>query len=221
MVILEIEHLTKYHGSGGVRAKALDDVSLTLEKGGFTAVTGASGSGKTTLLHMIGGLDVPDSGTVKVDGVSLNTLDDDQLSVFRRRKVGLVFQNYNLIPTLTVYENIVFPLELDHARPDHGFIQELFSMLSLKGREDAYPSQLSGGQQQRAAIARALAAKPAILLADEPTGSLDSKNGQNVAGLLKTGCEAFHQTLVMVTHNQDLALLAGRVLRMEDGRLME
>lgn len=221
MEIVKTVDLKKYYSSGTAIVKALDGVNLSMEKGSFTAVTGTSGSGKTTLLNMIGALDKPTSGDVLVDGTNLRDLNDKQRSIFRRKKVGFIFQNYNLIPTLSVYENIVFPLDLDHTRPDKAFLEQITGLLLLKDRLDDFPNTLSGGQQQRVAIARALAVKPAILLADEPTGNLDSKNSQNVAGLLKQCCTTFRQTLLMVTHDLELAQLADRTIRMEDGRVVE
>lgn len=220
MDIITIHNLKKYYGSGARQVKALDGIDLTVRQGEFTAITGASGSGKTTLLNMMGGLDVPTEGEVVVDGVDLAGLREEQLAVFRRKKVGFIFQNYNLVPTLTVEENILFPLDLDGSSPDMGYLEEIIELLGLQDKMDAYPETLSGGQQQRAAIARALAAKPAILLADEPTGNLDSQNGQNVAGLLKMTTKLFHRTLVMITHNPELAQLADRVVKMKDGRIL-
>lgn len=220
MDIITIHNLKKYYGSGARQVKALDGIDLTVRQGEFTAITGASGSGKTTLLNMMGGLDVPTEGEVIVDGVDLAGLREEQLAVFRRKKVGFIFQNYSLVPTLTVEENILFPLDLDGSSPDMGYLDEIIELLGLQDKMDAYPETLSGGQQQRAAIARALAAKPAILLADEPTGNLDSQNGQNVAGLLKMTTKLFHRTLVMITHNPELAQLADRVVKMRDGRIL-
>lgn len=220
MDIITVHNLKKYYGSGARQVKALDGIDLNIKQGEFTAITGASGSGKTTLLNMMGGLDVPTEGEVIVDGVDLAGLREEQLAVFRRKKVGFIFQNYNLVPTLTVEENILFPLDLDGSSPDMGYLQEIIELLGLQDKMDAYPEALSGGQQQRAAIARALAAKPAILLADEPTGNLDSQNGQNVAGLLKMTTKLFHRTLVMITHNPELAQLADRVVKMRDGRIL-
>ena len=220
MDIITIHNLKKYYGSGARQVKALDGIDLTVRQGEFTAITGASGSGKTTLLNMMGGLDVPTEGEVIVDGVDLAGLREEQLAVFRRKKVGFIFQNYNLVPTLTVEENILFPLDLDGSAPDMGYLEEVIELLGLQDKMDTYPEALSGGQQQRAAIARALAAKPAILLADEPTGNLDSQNSQNVAGLLKMTTKLFHRTLVMITHNPELAQLADRVVKMRDGRIL-
>lgn len=217
MDIVTIRNLKKSFGKGESRVQALRGIDLTIEKGKFTAVIGVSGSGKTTLLNMIGGLDIPDEGEVVVDGVKLSGMKEKELAVFRRSKVGFVYQNFNLVPTLTVRENILFPLSLAGSSPDSVFFEEITELLGLKKRLDAYPHELSGGGQQRAAIARALMAKPSILLADEPTGNLDSKNGQNVLGLLKLSVETYHQTLVMITHNLEIAQMADRVVRMEDG----
>ena len=218
--MIKVHNLKKYYGSGGNLVKALDGVELTVARGEFAAIVGASGSGKTTLLNMIGGLDVPTEGEVCVDGVNLEGLREKQMAVFRRKKIGFIFQNYNLVPTLTVEENILFPLDLDGSAPDENFLREIVSLLGLEDRMQAYPNTLSGGQQQRVAIARALISKPPVILADEPTGNLDSRNGQNVAGLLKMTAQLYHRTLVMITHNQELAQLADRVLYMEDGRLV-
>lgn len=220
MDIITIHNLKKYYGTGERTVKALDGINLTVRQGEFTAIVGASGSGKTTLLNMMGALDVPTEGEVIVDGVNLSGLSEEQLAVFRRKKVGFIFQNYNLVPTLTVEENMLFPLDLDGARPDRKFLEEVIGLLELEDKLAAYPHMLSGGGQQRVAIARALAARPAIILADEPTGNLDSQTGQNVAGLLKMTTELFHRTLVMITHNPELAQLADRVLRMKDGHIV-
>lgn len=220
MDMIRVHNLKKYYGSGGNLVKALDGVELTVARGEFAAIVGASGSGKTTLLNMIGGLDVPTEGEVCVDGVNLEGLREKQLAVLRRKKIGFIFQNYNLVPTLTVEENITFPLDLDGSVPDGNFLEEIVNLLGLKDRMQAYPNTLSGGQQQRVAIARALISKPPIILADEPTGNLDSRNGQNVAGLLKMTAQLYRRTLVMITHNQELAQLADRVLYMEDGRIV-
>lgn len=219
MEIVTVHRLKKYFGKGEAQVKALDGIDLSIEKGRFTAIIGASGSGKTTLLNMIGGLDTPDEGEVIVDGVNLSGLKERELAVFRRGKVGFVYQNFNLVPTLTVKENILFPLSLAGSTPDRRFFGEVVGQLFLKDRLNAYPHQLSGGGQQRVAIARALLGKPAILLADEPTGNLDVKSGQNVLGLLKMSVETYRQTLIMITHNLEIAQMADRVLRMEDGRL--
>ncbi len=221
MSIITIHNLKKYYGSGSSQVKALDGVDMMVAQGEFAAIVGPSGSGKTTLLNMMGGLDLPTQGEIIVDGVTLSSLREEQLAVFRRKRVGFIFQNYNLVPTLTVEENILLPLDLDGSSPDTGFLGDVTELLGLKDIMHVYPETLSGGQQQRVAIARALSAKPAIILADEPTGNLDSKNGQNVAGLLKMTTELYHRTLVMITHNLELAQLADRVIRMEDGRIME
>ena len=221
MDIITICNLKKYYGSGERIVRALDGVNLTVAQGEFIAIVGASGCGKTTLLNMMGGLDRPASGEVIVDGVNLASLKEAQLAVFRRKKAGFIFQSYNLVPTLTVEENIYFPLDLDCSTPDRKYLREIIELLGLQDKLDVFPEQLSGGQKQRAAIARALAAKPSVILADEPTGNLDSKNGQNVAGLLKMTTEIWHRTLVMVTHNQELAQMADRVIRMQDGRITE
>ena len=221
MDMVTVRKLKKYYGSGDNQVRALDEVDLSVARGEFVAIVGASGSGKTTLLNMIGGLDVPTEGEVIVDGVSLAGLREEQLAVFRRKKVGLIFQNYNLVPTLTVKENILFPLELDGSAPNEDYLKEIVGLLGLGERMHAYPAALSGGQQQRVAIARALVSGPSVILADEPTGNLDSRNGQNVAGLLKMTAELYHRTLVMITHNPELAQLADRVLYMEDGKLRE
>ena len=220
MDILTVKNLHKAYGKGEGQVKALNGIDLTIEKGKFTAIIGASGSGKTTLLNMMGGLDIPDEGEVIVDGVNLSGLREKELAVFRRNKVGFVYQNFNLIPTLNIQENILFPLSLAGSGPDSVFFQEITGLLQIKDRLTAYPHELSGGGQQRVAIARALMAKPSILLADEPTGNLDSKSGQNVLGLLKMSVETYHQTLVMITHNLEIAQMADRVVRMEDGRIL-
>lgn len=217
---ITIRHVKKYYGSGSSQVKALDGVNLSVAQGEFVAIVGASGSGKTTLLNMMGGLDAPTEGEVIVDGVNVGGLREEQRAVFRRKKVGFIFQNYNLVPTLTVEENILFPLDLDGSAPDFKFLEEMTELLGLRDKLQVYPGALSGGQQQRAAIARALMAKPAIILADEPTGNLDSQNGQNVAGLLKMTAQLTHRTLVLVTHNLELAQLADRVVQMKDGRIV-
>lgn len=219
MQIVTVNQLKKYFGKGEAQVKALDGIDLSIEKGKFTVIIGASGSGKTTLLNMIGGLDTPDEGEVIVDGVNLSGLKEKELAVFRRSKVGFVYQNFNLVSTLTVKENILFPLSLAGSTPDQVFFEEVIGLLRLEDRLNAYPHELSGGGQQRVAIARALVAKPAIILADEPTGNLDAKSGQNVLGLLKASVETYHQTLVMITHNLEIAQMADRVIRIEDGRL--
>ncbi|HIR75522.1 MAG TPA: ABC transporter ATP-binding protein [Candidatus Choladousia intestinipullorum] len=219
MEILRTEDLKKYYGSGENIVKALDGVNLSVEEGEFAAVVGTSGSGKSTLLHMLGGLDYPTQGRVIVDGKDIFKLKETELTIFRRRNIGFVFQNYNLVPVLNVYENIVLPMELDGEKPDKTFVRDVMEALGIYGRRFAMPNQLSGGQQQRVAIARALAAKPAILLADEPTGNLDSRNSQEVMGLLKLTGEQFGQTIVMITHNEALAQMCGRIIRIEDGKI--
>ena len=219
MNIVTVQNLKKYYGKGENQVKALDGIDLSIEKGKFTAIIGASGSGKTTLLNMIGALARPDEGEVIVDGVRLSGMKERELAVFRRNKVGFVYQNFNLIPTLTVRENILFPLSLSGNTPDTAFFQEITRTLGLSERLDAFPAQLSGGGQQRTAISRALIMRPALILADEPTGNLDSRNGQNVLGLLKLTVETWHQTLIMITHNLELAQMADRVVRIEDGRI--
>ena len=220
MNIVTIQNLKKYYGKGEGQVKALDGIDLSIEKGKFTAIIGASGSGKTTLLNMIGALDRPDEGEVIVDGVRLSGMKEKELAVFRRSKVGFVYQNFNLVPTLTVRENILFPLSLSGNTPDMAFFQEITQPLGVPERLDAFPQQLAAGGQQRAAIARALIMRPALILADEPTGNLDSRNGQNVLGLLKLSVETWHQTLIMITHNLELAQMADRVVRIEDGRIL-
>ena len=219
MDIVTVRHLQKTFGKGESAVHALNGIDLTIEKGKFTAILGASGSGKTTLLNMIGGLDIPDEGEVIVDGINLSGLKEKELAVFRRSKVGFVYQDFRLVPTLTAKENILFPLSLAGTAPDLAFFREITGLLHLQDRLDAFPQELSGGGQQRVAIARALIAKPALLLADEPTGNLDSRSGQNVLGLLKLSVEACHQTLVMITHNLEIAQMAHRVIRVEDGRI--
>lgn len=219
MEILRTVDLKKYYGTGENQVKALDGVNLSVEEGEFLAVVGTSGSGKSTLLHMLGGLDYATSGSVFVSGKELFKLNESELTIFRRRNIGFVFQNYNLVPILNVYENIVLPIELDGEKPDKRFIKEIMEMLGILEKKNSMPNQLSGGQQQRVAIARALASKPAILLADEPTGNLDSKTSQEVLGLLKLTGEQFQQTIVMITHNDSMAQLADRVIRIEDGRI--
>ena len=220
MRILETKDLRKVYGSGDTEVRALDGVDLTVEKGEFVAVVGTSGSGKSTLLHMLGGLDRPTSGTVTVDGRELSALKDEELTIFRRRKIGFVFQNYNLVPVLNVYENIVLPIQLDGKAPDKGYVDQIIETLGLGNKLQNLPNNLSGGQQQRVAIARALAAKPAIILADEPTGNLDSATSLDVMGLLKVTAQKFSQTIVMITHNEELAQMADRIIRIEDGRIV-
>ena len=220
MAILETRGLRKVYGSGDTEVRALDGVDLAVEKGEFAAVVGTSGSGKSTLLHMLGGLDRPTGGSVIVDGRDLSTLKDEELTIFRRRKIGFVFQNYNLVPVLNVYENIVLPIQLDGGQPDKGHTDQIIKTLGLGSKLQNLPNNLSGGQQQRVAIARALAAKPAIILADEPTGNLDSRTSQDVMSLLKVTSQRFAQTIVMITHNEAIAQMAGRVIRIEDGRIV-
>jgi putative ABC transport system ATP-binding protein len=220
MSILETNELKKYYGLAPNIVKALDGVALNVEQGEFVAIVGTSGSGKSTLLHMLGGLDNPTSGNVGVDGKELSKMNDDQLTIFRRRNIGFIFQNYNLVPILNVYENIVLPIELDGEKPDKEFIDKIVRMLGLTEKLNNMPNNLSGGQQQRVAIARALATKPAIILADEPTGNLDSKTSQEVLGLLKMTSQQFHQTIVMITHNNEIAQLADRIIRIEDGKIV-
>lgn len=221
MDIVSVNNLKKYYGSGETQVKALDGISISFEKGKFTVIIGTSGSGKTTLLNLIGGLDHPDSGSVFVDGTNLAVLNETQRAVFRRDKIGFIYQNFNLIPTLTVRENILFSMDLSNQMADETFFQEVTERLKLSGRLNAYPGELSGGGQQRVAIARALISKPSIILADEPTGNLDSKTSQNVLGLLRSSVSEYRQTLVMITHNLEIAQLADRVVRIEDGRISE
>lgn len=219
--ILTVKDLKKYYGKGETLVKALDGVSLEIEKGKFTVVIGTSGSGKSTLLNMMGGLDVPTEGSVKIGNTELAKLNPEQATIFRRKQIGFIFQNYNLIPVLTVWENIVFPISLDGQKPDREFIMEVVRALGLEERLDELPNNLSGGQQQRVAIARALAAKPSIVLADEPTGNLDSRTGSDVIGLLKMTGREFHQTIVMITHNPEIAQMADRIIRIEDGKIAD
>ena len=220
MSILETRDLRKVYGTGDAQVRALDGVNLAVESGEFVAIVGTSGSGKSTLLHMLGGLDRPTGGSVTVDGREIFSLRDEELTIFRRRKIGFVFQSYNLVPVLNVYENIVLPIQLDGKAVDAAFVRRIVKTLGLDGRLDALPGQLSGGQQQRVAIARALAAAPAILLADEPTGNLDSRTSQDVLGLLKVTSQTFAQTIVMITHNEEIAQMADRIIRIEDGRVV-
>ena len=220
MTVLETKGLKKYYGQGESLVKALDGVDLQVEQGEFVSIVGTSGSGKSTLLHMLGGLDYPTEGSVIVDEKDISRLKEDALAIFRRRKIGFVFQSYNLVPVLNVYENIVFPVQLDGNQIDREYVNKILTTLGLENRVNSLPSQLSGGQQQRVAIARALAAKPAIILADEPTGNLDSKTSQDVLGLLKVTARKFEQTIVMITHNEEIAQLADRIVRIEDGRIV-
>lgn len=220
-VILRAEGLRKYYGSGQTKVRALDGVDLNIRQGDFVAVVGTSGSGKSTLLNMLGGLDTPTAGSVKIGGTELSALNGDQATIFRRKQIGFVFQNYNLIPVLTAWENIVFPITLDGRKPDEDFILEVAKLLGLNDKLDSLPGTLSGGQQQRVAIARALASKPSIILADEPTGNLDSKTSSDVIGLLKMTGHEFRQTIVMITHNPEIARMADRIIQIEDGRIVE
>lgn len=216
---LETKQLKKYYGSGDTLVKALDGINLSVEQGEFVSIVGTSGSGKSTLLHMLGGLDRPTSGVVRVEGRDISKLKDEELTIFRRRKIGFVFQSYNLVPVLNVYENIVLPIELDGNQMDTAYVKDIIEVLGLEKKKYNLPSQLSGGQQQRVAIARAIASKPAILLADEPTGNLDSVTSQDVLSLLKVTSDRFGQTVVMITHNEEIAQLADRIVRIEDGRI--
>ena len=220
MEILQAKDLKKIYGSGENAVHALDGVNLSVEKGEFVAIVGTSGSGKSTLLHMLGGLDRPTDGKVIVDGKDISALNDEALTIFRRRKIGFVFQAYNLVPVLNVYENIVMPIELDGAKIDNGFVEQIVHTLGLDERLDALPNQLSGGQQQRVAIARALASAPALILADEPTGNLDSKTSHDVLSLLKVTSQKFAQTILMITHNEEIAQMADRIIRIEDGHIV-
>ncbi len=221
MEIVRTENLKKYYNQESVPVKALDGVDITVSQGEFVAVVGTSGSGKSTLLNMLGGLDRPTEGKVYVDGKDISTLKDEELTIFRRRKIGFVFQAYNLVPVLNVYENIVLPIWLDGENVDEEYVKEIIGVLGLSDKQNSMPNQLSGGQQQRVAIARALAAKPSIILADEPTGNLDTATSQDVLGLLKTTGTQFHQTMVMITHNEAIAQMADRIIRIEDGRVVK
>ncbi len=220
MEILRTEKLIKTYGQGEAQVQALKGVDLSVNKGEFLSIVGTSGSGKSTLLHMLGGLDRPTSGKVIIDGKDIFSLKDEELTIFRRRKIGFVFQAFNLVPVMSVYENIVLPIELDGDKVDQTFVDEIIETLGLTSKKKAYPSQLSGGQQQRVAIARALAAAPAIILADEPTGNLDSKTTQDVMSLLKVTSQKYSQTIVMITHNEEIAQLADRTIRIEDGLIV-
>ncbi|MBR1772464.1 MAG: ABC transporter ATP-binding protein [Eubacterium sp.] len=220
MSILVAEHLKKYYGEGETLVKALDDVSLQVERGEFLSIIGTSGSGKSTLLHMLGGLDNPTEGKVIIDDKDISGLKGDELCIFRRRKIGFIFQSFNLVPSISVYDNIVLPLQLDGKKVDKEYIQNVIETLGIEKKLNVLPSKLSGGQQQRVAIARALASKPAIILADEPTGNLDTKTSQDVLGLLKTTGNKFNQTIVMITHNDEIAQMADRTIRIEDGHIM-
>ena len=220
MTILETKNLQKVYGSGETAVHALRGVDLNVQRGEFIAVVGTSGSGKSTLLHMLGGLDRPTAGEVMVDGKSIFSLKDEALTIFRRRKIGFIFQNYNLVPVLNVYENIVLPIQLDGNTVDENYVAEIIQILGIESKLNNLPGQLSGGQQQRVAIARALAAKPAIILADEPTGNLDTRTSQDVMGLLKVTSQKFGQTIIMITHNEEIAQLSDRLIRIEDGRIL-
>lgn len=220
MKVLQTKELKKYYGTGENLVKALDGVAFDVEQGEFVAIVGTSGSGKSTLLHMLGGLDRPTDGEVFIEGKNIFALQDEELTIFRRRKIGFVFQNYNLVPVLNVYENILLPIQLDGNTPDEKYINSIIETLGLKEKLENLPNNLSGGQQQRVAIARALAAKPAIILADEPTGNLDSKTSQDVLSLLKVTSQKFSQTIVMITHNEEIAQLADRIVRIEDGKIV-
>lgn len=220
MEIVKLENVMKIYGSGDTAVSALQDVSLSIDKGETVAVVGASGSGKSTLLHMIGGVDTPTSGKVFVEGRDITKMNDTELSVYRRRKIGFVFQAYHLMPILTVEENIQMPILLDHQKPDKAYLDQIIEMLGLKNQRKRLPGQLSGGQQQRAAIARALANRPSLILADEPTGALDTKNGEEVMALLQNSVKQLDQTLILITHNPDLARQTGRILKMEDGKII-
>jgi len=221
MNILSVRNLKKYYNTGENTVKALDGIDLDICKGEFLAVVGTSGSGKSTLLHMLGGLDNPTSGEVIIDGKNISGLSRDELTVYRRRKIGFVFQNYNLLPLMNVYENIVLPIRLDGIKPDNDYIEEILKLLKLEDKKYFMPNQLSGGQQQRVALARALAIKPAIILADEPTGNLDSRTSQDVLGLIKISSQNLAQTIVMITHNEEIAQMADRIIRIEDGKIVK
>ena len=221
MNILSVRNLKKYYNTGENTVKALDGIDLDICKGEFLAVVGTSGSGKSTLLHMLGGLDNPTSGEIIIDGRNISGLSRDELTVYRRRKIGFVFQNYNLLPLMNVYENIVLPIKLDGIKPDDEYVEEILKLLKLEDKKYFMPNQLSGGQQQRVALARALAIKPAIILADEPTGNLDSRTSQDVLGLIKISSQNLAQTIVMITHNEEIAQMADRIIRIEDGKIVK
>lgn len=220
MKILETRNLRKVYGSGSTQVHALNGIDISVEKGEFVAIVGTSGSGKSTFLNIVGGLDVPTEGEVIVDGKKMKELSERELTIFRRRKIGFIFQQYNLIPVLNVMENIILPLKLDGRKIDREYVSEVMEMLGLEKKLESVPGALSGGQQQRVAIARALVTKPALILADEPTGNLDSKTSQDVMGLLKISSEKFHQTMIMITHNEEIAQLSNRILRIEDGKII-
>nr|WP_294467389.1 ABC transporter ATP-binding protein [uncultured Sellimonas sp.] len=219
--ILKTSGLKKYYGKGETLVKALDGVNLEIERGKFTAIIGTSGSGKSTLLNMLGGLDTPTEGSIRIGKTELAGLGSEEATIFRRKKIGFIFQNYNLVPVLSVWENIILPISLDGRRPDQSFIMKIVRLLGLEKKLDSLPNHLSGGQQQRVAIARALASKPSIILADEPTGNLDTRTSDDVIGLLKMTSKEFHQTIVMITHNPEIAKMADRVIRIEDGRIVQ
>ena len=219
--ILQVRNLKKYYGKGDTLVKALDGVNLDIENGKFTAIIGSSGSGKSTLLNMLAGLDCPTSGSIKVGNTELAALNSEEATIFRRQQIGFIFQNYNLVPVLSVWENIIFPVAMDGKKPDKKFVMQVVKLLGLEKRLDSMPNQLSGGQQQRVAIARALASKPSIVLADEPTGNLDSKTSDDVIGLLKMTGKEFHQTIVMITHNPEIAQMADCIVRIEDGKIVQ
>ena len=221
MNILSVRNLKKYYNTGENTVKALDGIDLDICKGEFLAIVGTSGSGKSTLLHMLGGLDNPTSGEVIIDGRNISGLSRDELTVYRRRKIGFVFQNYNLLPLMNVYENIVLPIKLDGIKPDDDYVEEILKLLKLEDKKYFMPNQLSGGQQQRVALAIALAIKPAIILADEPTGNLDSRTSQDVLGLIKISSQNLAQTIVMITHNEEIAQMADRIIRIEDGKIVK
>ena len=221
MEILRVENLTKVYGSGTTKVIALDDVSFSVEKGEFVAIVGESGSGKSTLLHLIGGVDRPTSGKVFIDGKNIYNYDDDKLAIFRRRQVGLIYQFYNLIPILNVVENITLPLDLDNRKPDSGYLNQLIKLLGLENRKNHLPNELSGGQQQRTSIGRALITNPTIILADEPTGNLDSKSSDEIMELLKKSNREYKQTIIMITHNMEIAKCADRIIKIEDGRIVK
>ena len=221
MEILRVENLTKVYGSGTTKVIALNDVSFSVEKGEFVAIVGASGSGKSTLLHLIGGVDRPTSGKVFIDGKNIYNYDDDKLAIFRRRQVGLIYQFYNLIPILNVVENITLPLDLDNRKPDSGYLNQLIKLLGLENRKDHLPNELSGGQQQRTSIGRALITNPTIILADEPTGNLDSKSSDEIMELLKKSNKEYKQTIIMINHNMEIAKCADRIITIEDGRIVK
>lgn len=218
--VLKAAGLKKYYGKGEALVKALDGVDLEIERGKFTAIIGTSGSGKSTLLNMLGGLDTPTEGRIRIGGTELAKLTSEEATVFRRKQIGFIFQNYNLVPVLSVWENIILPISLDGRKPDKKFIMQIVKLLGLEKKLDNLPNNLSGGQQQRVAIARALGSKPSIILADEPTGNLDTRTSDDVIGLLKATSQKFHQTIVMITHNPEIASMADRVIRIEDGRIV-